>query len=584
MAKAANPTVSQQNKTKQDGKLTKQRYFAALTLVAAVIPIPFLTALVTIIVYLSLSPFPDPNTFPMVVKQVFQVFEWIGTGNTVLLLGLITTFIVWLLIALPCRRYATAEGGRPADYETLKREVDVLKEQIKLVKENDQAKHTTGTRAAPRAWQKVVKQNITKEQEKALEVKKAWDIVTSEIDADLDSIDKRLNSQGLHWLSTGYVSMWDRVNKADEAMIDVLPRARVIESAKLDEMRLDNSGAPESENLKKLLEKAIETLISLETTGTASLGTKGPKPSSEQNRESNLEQSMAQAMIVLLEDGIDSSNHPASTKKPLYKRILYSIKGNSRPDPHQRDKVNKLQQNLAQAMLALLKQAALPPNPSPPQSEQEARADIRKVKAALHDFTNKRWDGLVRARNVLVVTAFLTSVFTYILVAIAILAPVTPIQIEQAIVFYILGAIVGLYKRLYDEKNTDNAVDDYGLTMTRLIVTPLLSGLAALVGVFLVTILSFSITSHNISPSTAQVMIGDIYDFTKNPQNLVFAAIFGYVPNLVLSILQSKSEDIKGQLKSVSPTDNSETVSKGKEGNGSSKGNGIGSTAKVEKG
>ena len=65
----------------------------------------------------------------------------------------------------------------------------------------------------------------------------------------------------------------------------------------------------------------------------------------------------------------------------------------------------------------------------------------------------------------------------------------------------------------------------------------------------------------------------DIYNFSKNPQNLVFAAIFGYVPNLVLSILQSKSEDIKGQIKSVSPTDNSETVSKG---------NGIGSTAKAK--
>src|SRR6202521_4358296 len=103
--------------------------------------------------------------------------------------------------------------------------------------------------------------------------------------------------------------MWGRVNKAEEAMLALLPRERVIESAKLDELSLNNSGVPDSENLLKLLKKAIETLSSQKTTGT---------------------------------------------------------------------------------MLALLKQAALPPNPSPPQSEQEARADIRKVKAALHDFTNKR--------------------------------------------------------------------------------------------------------------------------------------------------------------------------------------------------
>jgi hypothetical protein len=486
MAKGASPDVFQTTGPNKHG----ERYFAALVLVGAVIPMPLLTALVTIIIYLSTSPFPDPNTLPTGVKQVFQVFIWLGISNTVLLLGLIITFIVWLLIAIPCMRYATVEGGRPSDYESLKREVDVLTKQLEVVQEQeeDQASHTTGTSASPTAQQKIAKQNISKEQDKALEEKKARAIVLSDINADLDHIDKRLDSQGLHWLSTGYVSMWDRVNKAEEAMLAVLPRERVIESAKLDELSLNNSGVPDSENLLKLLKKAIETLSSQKTTGT---------------------------------------------------------------------------------MLALLKQAALPPNPSPPQSEQEARADIRKVKAALHDFTNKRWDGLVRARNVLVVTAFLTSIFVYILVAIAVLANIEPTLIEQAIVIYILGAIVGLFKRLYDEKNTDNAVDDYGLTMVRIIATPLLSGLAAVVGVFLVTILFITITPQNGSHSTPPVMIVDIYNFSKNPQNLVFAAIFGYVPNLVLSILQSKSEDIKGQLKSVSPTDNRQTVSKGKGGNGS---------------
>ncbi len=514
MAKVVSSNVSQTTySNKNGGNSMGQGYFAALALVGAVIPIPFLSALITIFVYLSPSPFPDPNTLPIGLKQVFQVFIWLGAGNTVLLLGLMITFIVWLLIALPCRYFATAKGGRPSDYESLKREVDILMKQLKLVQEQekDQASHTTGTSASATAQQKDAKQNITREQDKALEEKKARAFVISDIDADLDHINKRLDIEGLHWLSTGYVSIWDRVNKADEAMIDMLPRERVIESAKLDELCLINSGVPDSENLLKLLKKAIETLSSQKATGTASSDAKGPKSFSEQK--------------------------------------------------------------LAQAMLALLKKAALPPIPSPPQSEQEARADVRQVKAALHDFTNKRWDGLVRARNVLLVTAFLTSVFVYILVAVAILANIENLAIERAIVFYILGAVVGLFKRLYDEKDTDNAVDDYGLTMTRIIVTPLLSGLAAVVGVFLVTFLSITITSQNASPSTTPVMIVDIYNFSKNPQNLVFAAIFGYVPNLVLSILQSKSEDIKGQIKSVSPTDNSETVSKG---------NGIGSTAKAK--
>ena len=114
MAKAVSSNDPQTtDSNKKGGKSTGQRYFAALTLVGAVIPIPFLTTLVTIIVYLSPSPL---SSLPIIVKQVFQVFIGLGKGNTVLLLGLILTFILWFLIAIPCRRYATAEGGRPADY------------------------------------------------------------------------------------------------------------------------------------------------------------------------------------------------------------------------------------------------------------------------------------------------------------------------------------------------------------------------------------------------------------------------------------------------------------------------------------
>ena len=179
------------------------------------------------------------------------------------------------------------------------------------------------------------------------------------------------------------------MNRADEALIEVLPSETVIESANLDKLRLTNSEIPNWEGLNELLERAIKTL---------------------------------------------------------------------------RSEVAPNTQRLA------------------------AIADIRKVKAALHKFTNERWDGLVRARNVLVVTAFLAALFTYILVAITILAEVSKVKIEEAMVFYFVGAIVGLFSRIYDEKKTNNVIDDCGLTMARIIVTPLLSGLAALVGVFLVTI------------------------------------------------------------------------------------------------
>jgi hypothetical protein len=66
----------------------------------------------------------------------------------------------------------------------------------------------------------------------------------------------------------------------------------------------------------------------------------------------------------------------------------------------------------------------------------------------------------------------------------------------------------------------------------------LISGLAALVGVLFVT------TSSTLDT---------IYTITI--QNLVLAAVLGFAPNILINNLRSKSEAIKGQIKSASPAD-----------------------------
>jgi hypothetical protein len=405
------------NPTSDDYKPTGNRYFGALVLLAAIIPLPFLAALITIIVYLSPSS-----------------FQWLGASAMVIILGLIITLVLWLLLAIPCRSFATAKGGKPSDFASLQRTAGVLKEQLGIVK-SERATQDTEYKAA-----------------------------IADIESNRKNYYDMLNCNGLPWVSyTGYVSMWDRINKIDEAMIGVLPCQTVIESANYDELSLTDSGVPGSNDLLTLLDKAIATLSS---------------------------------------------------------------------DPTSPSAVNNGQVSQ--------------------QSEQKARANIRKVKSALHKFTNERWDGLVRARNQLMVTAFLTTFFTYILVIIAILANVPRMNTIDAMVFYFLGAIVGLFGRLFDERNADTVMDDYGLSMARIIVTPLISGLAALVGVLFVT------TSSTIDT---------IYNITL--QNLVFAAVLGFAPNILINSLQSKSEEIKGQIKSASPADQKS----GKGSSGSSKGN-----------
>ncbi|HXL37341.1 MAG TPA: hypothetical protein VN954_09105 [Ktedonobacteraceae bacterium] len=433
------------------------RYFGALVLLASIIPLPFFVGLITIIVYLSSSFFQGP-----------------GASTMVIIFGLIITLVLWLLLAIPCGYFATAEGGRPSDYQSLTSNAGVLKKQLEVVKSGQAT------------------QNAAKSATPIVQYKKA---AIEEIECNLEIFKNTLNRDGLPWVSyTGYVSMWDRINKVDEAMVGVLPCQTVIESANYDDLSL--SGDPESKDLLDLLHDAIASLNSV---------SKGHKQSSEQNQGCDLQQSLALPMLDLLKEVTDPSSLSAA---------------NNGQDSQQ--------------------------------SEQEARANIRKVKAALHKFTNERWDGLVRARNQLMGTAFLTAFFTYILVIIAILANVPRMNTINAMVFYFLGAIVGLFGRLFDERNADKVIDDYGLSMIRIIVTPLISGLAVLIGILILT------TSSTIAT---------IYTITM--QNLIYAAVLGFAPNILINNLQSKSEEIKSQIKSTSPTDQKS----GKDSSGSSKGN-----------
>src|SRR6266566_2982966 len=271
----ATPSYSSTSPTADDYKPTGNRYFGALVFLAAIIPLPFLAALITIIVYLSPSS-----------------FQWLGANTMVIILGLIITLVLWLLLAIPCRSFATAKGGRSSDFSSLQRDAGVLNKQLEVVK-SEQATQEAAKCATPTGHYKAT---------------------IADIESNLENYKNTLNHNGLPWVSyTGYVSMWDRINKLDEAMVGVLPCQTVIESANYDELSL--SGVPESKDLLDLLDKAIHTMLALLKKTTDPKKVTNPPSLSAAN------------------NGQDSQ-----------------------------------------------------------QSEQQARSDIRKVKSALHKFTNERWD------------------------------------------------------------------------------------------------------------------------------------------------------------------------------------------------
>jgi hypothetical protein len=225
-----------------------------------------------------------------------------------------------------------------------------------------------------------------------------------------------------------------------------------------------------------------------------------------------------------------------------------------------------------------------------------ARAALRDVRQVVNDFRDSSWGALVRTRNHLMGTLTVTGVATYLLLAMAVSgsannglgsAPVDLLAdpIAVAATLYLVGAVVGLFNRMYSESGSDNAIEDYGLTVARLSLTPMLAGLAALGGVLIVAVAPQAFNASVFSPVPAQVApaqtgqptvtptpastpgaaaaspaapqqrstvrLEDIYNLHTNPIALIVAAVFGLTPSLLIGALQNASDRYRDGLKST---------------------------------
>ena len=184
-----------------------------------------------------------------------------------------------------------------------------------------------------------------------------------------------------------------------------------------------------------------------------------------------------------------------------------------------------------------------------PRSETEARTILRQVRRSINNYRSERWAGLVRARNNLALAMALTSVFVYTILWLAIIDGASAATIGAATAFFLAGATVGLFNQCYNDSRTATVVDDYGLAGARLLVTPLISGVAAVAGVFLVSMLSISqLQVHsNGAPTT---MLIDFFNLQDHPFSLIVAATFGLTPGLLVDRLKEQAEQYKQDLQS----------------------------------
>ena len=294
------------------------------------------------------------------------------------------------------------------------------------------------------------------------------------------------SSAGLQWvLGTGYIDVWSTFHRAEEAMIEVEPVEMVIRGALHDKLAIQDSKMAHEVELLIKLRRAV---ICLDEAMNVHF-----RRGREEEDEFEIRKLRLQLDRIAKKVGIDLEDN----------QVFGSDTSALMDDTNQ---------------------------------EAMARATIREVRHTLNEFRDGLWEGLVRSRNHLMATIFVTGLVTHLLLCIAILtsAPKAPSMLAAAS-FYIIGAIAGLFGRIRRESINHNATNDYGLSIARLVATPPLSGLAGIGGVLIYSTL---LNGHNMMTS----FIADFVFVLNRPDYFLVAAIFGLAPNLITRSLQERSE------------------------------------------
>ncbi len=392
--------------------------------------IPVVATIISIATYLVLNLKASTNRTD---------FGWLDAVFP-LLVGILSTLVLWALMAYGCRRFTAVHRANEKSFYALLNHLSALNYYIDTLPNE----------------------------------------VTKELVRYRDAICLALKQRSTSWtVGIGYIELWDLMDSAEEALIAVAPQGKVIADAIYDEMRLNDSKIINSEEWANKLRSAI----------------KGLDP----------------AALSYLKPAVGAQS-PIAGEVTQQPGAADDQAGNS-----------ATQQSGAVTL-----------------QQTEARSVLRVVRGTINDFNTKSWDALITARNQLLSTMTLVGLTTFVFVALAILFRANPHHLEVATIFAFIGALAGLIGRLSTESQLDKTMDDYRLSTARLLVTPLLSGLAAVLGVLIVA------KTTNLDA---------IYTFnTSLVSNLIIAATFGLTPNLLINQLQKKSEGYRENLQSTQPT------------------------------
>jgi hypothetical protein len=320
------------------------------------------------------------------------------------------------------------------------------------------------------------------------------DGIENSLDLQLDFVWRALEVNGPKWIhGDGFISLWRQVDQMDSLMNYVLPTYRVWARAQGLLLRLPGSPPAGTPDVRAQLSAAMERLSgepAATPTGTVKADATGSATLS----------------------ATSPANGTAAAK--------------SAPEPQPVERLTP---------------------------ESRARGEVAQIQMLVDSGRTDRYSGLLRARNIMLEACTMTSVAVYALFWLGIVAlpanATSQAILGASLFFTTVGALVGLFQVLYAESQADTGVDDYGLSIARIVVAPQLAGLAALLGVVLTSLATSTLSgSPTTTVSTLPNTIPSALDQIRNPANVLVAVGFALSPGLVFSRFRQNVEQTKREL------------------------------------
>lgn len=440
-------------------------YLAALkkTAPAAAIAAVGFTVIVYLLIASILERYPNVTTYKIADYAAFS-------GDAAVVAGLLLAIAIWLLLAAIYKRYTSARSANRRNYILLLEKLDRLRTRVRAPNDVGYGPHAYGPEEQAGAAGSGVLRAVRAQ-------------ALAQARHECDQISKGLTDKGMPWVTgLGYIELWHRVHRAEEALIKVEPYTEALEGAMRDESRL-----------------AYATIANKDV------------------------------LLRRLRCGVTMLDDSAKTCKELSYLAQSAPYECSVPEGDER---------------------TLPIN------RAKALGMLSDVRYEINMFRDNVWEGIVVARNQLSETSVYLGFAAYALLGLAIFSNAPNQTITHVITYFLIGALTGLFARAQAEWNAESAVDDFGLANARLLQVPWLSGLAAVGGVLLISVIDAQYAG------TAEGSKQLIAIFDSRPVLLVVAAVFGLAPDLIIRRLQQQVDKYKGDLQSTQSSQSRSDISR----------------------